>query len=102
MMELMEQLEEILSDLLQSGADTGALSAARRLEALAPRCESCGLHTAHTLLTELAAVLKERSHQLEKDDLPLTQLLCRTSRYMELCREKLQEETILERWNRFS
>lgn len=98
MTELLNDLEEVLSDLLQAGADTGAAAAAKRLRTLASQCESCGLHTGSILSVELAAHLEGRSHQLAKDDLPLTETLCRIARYLELCHEKLQEEAILDRW----
>lgn len=98
MIQLLDELEEALSDLLQAGADTGAIGEVPRFRTLAAQCEGWGLHTGSALVTELADLLEGRNHQLEKEDLSLTEVLCRTVRYLDLCREKLQEEAILERW----
>ena len=75
MTELIQEIQLALTELLQSGLDTGGPAAALRLHALAAR-----------------------AHTMEKDDLPLAAVLCRTARYLELCREKLQEESITLRW----
>ena len=85
MTELIQEVQLALTELLQSGLDTGGPAAAPRLHALAARCEELGA----------------RAHTMEKDDLPLAALLCRTARYLELCREKLQEESITLRWQAF-
>lgn len=101
MTELLQEVQLALTELLQSGLDTGGPAALPRLHALAARCEAAGLHTGSTLLTQLEEALDARSHTMEKDDLPLAAVLCRTARYLELCREKLQEESITLRWQTF-
>ena len=97
MNELLQEMEQALADLLRSGLDTGS-GAAVQLRALAVRCEDTGLHTGAALLTELADRLEVRGRTLNKDDLPLTETLCRLAHYRELCAEKYQEEAILRRW----
>ena len=47
---------------------------------------------------ELERALTARSHQEQKDDLPLAEAVCRAEWYIQLCREKLQEEQIIQRW----
>ncbi len=98
MTELLKEIGQILGDLLRSGLDTGGPSAAEKLRALSGRCEAAGLHTGAALLDELAGKLAARPHALQKDDLPLTDTLCRLVRYEELCRQKLQEESVVARW----
>lgn len=99
MTELLEEMEQVLADLLQSGFATGGPAACPRLRTLVIRCESAGLHTAAALARELETALEARLHALEKDDLPLAAAVCRTVRYLELCRDKAREEAILRRWN---
>ena len=101
MTELIQEVQLALTELLQSGLDTGGPAAAPRLHALAAQCEALGLHTGASLLTQAEEALAARAHTMEKDDLPLAALLCRTARYLELCREKLQEESITLRWQSF-
>lgn len=101
MTELIQEVQLALTELLQSGLDTGGPAAAPQLHALAARCEELGLHTGASLLTQGEEALAARAHTMEKDDLPLAALLCRTARYLELCREKLQEESITLRWQSF-
>lgn len=96
--ELLDDMELALTDLIQSGFSTGGPAAAQRLRALAQLCEDRGLHTGSALLSRLERALTARSHRVEKDDLPLAEAVCRTERYIQLCREKLQEEQIIQRW----
>ena len=98
MKELLREMELVLTDLLQSGLDTGGPSAAPRLRALARQCGDAGLHTGAALLTELETALTARAHTLKKNDQSLMAALCRAARYLALCREKLQEESIAQRW----
>ena len=108
MKELLREMELVLTDLLQSGLDTGGKgkiiaglegpSAAPRLRALARQCGDAGLHTGAALLTELETALTARAHTLKKNDQSLMAALCRAARYLALCREKLQEESIAQRW----
>lgn len=98
MTELLKEMERALADLLQSGLATGGPAAVSRLEKLKVRCGDVGLHTGAALLGELAAALSARSHRVEKDDQPAAAAFFRTVRYIELCREKLQETEIWRRW----
>lgn len=98
MTELLNEIEQALADLLRMGLATGSETMPSPLRALAERCESGGLHTGAALLAELADGLAARAHTLNKDDLPLTETLCRLAHYRELCAERQQEEAILHRW----
>ena len=98
MTQLLDGMELALADLMQSGFATGGPAAAERLHELSLQCEDCGLHTGGALLAEIEQALTARSHAMEKDDLPLTASVCRTVRYIQLCREKIQEEQIVQRW----
>lgn len=98
MTELLEEMERALADLLQSGLATGGPAAVSRLEKLGVRCKDVGLPTGAELLEELAAALSARAHAMEKDNLPAAAAFFRTVRYVELCREKLQETEIRRRW----
>lgn len=98
MTELLDDMELALTDLMQSGFSTGGPAAAERLHALSLMCEDCGLHTGGKLLSRIEQALTARSHAVEKDDLPLAASVCRTVHYIQLCREKLQEEQITQRW----
>ena len=99
MTELLNDMELALTDLMQSGFSTGGPAAAKRLHNLSLACEERGLHTGGTLLSEIERALGSRSHAVEKDDLPLAAAVCRAVRYILLCREKLQEEQIIQRWH---
>ena len=98
MTELLDDVELALTDLMQSGFSTGGPAAAKRMHDLSLACENRGLHTGGTLLSELEQALTARAHAVEKDDLPLAAAVCRAARYIQLCREKLQEEQIIQRW----
>ena len=98
MIELLNEIELALTDLLQSGLDTGGQAAVPRLRGLAARCEDMGLHTGSALLTGLEEALAARAHAVQKEDVPLAAAICRTARYLELCREKAQEGAIETRW----
>ena len=98
MTELLDDMELALTDLMQSGFSTGGEAAAKRMHDLALACEDRGLHTGGTLLSEIERVLAARPHAVEKDDLSLAAAVCRAVRYIQLCREKSQEEQIIERW----
>ena len=98
MTELLDDMELALTDLMQSGFSTGGPVAAHRMHNLSLACEDRGLHTGGALLSELEQALAARSHAVEKDDLSLAAAVCRAVRYIQLCREKLQEEQIMQRW----
>ena len=98
MTELLDDMELALTDLMQSGFSTGGEDAAKRMHNLSLACEDRGLHTGGTLLSEIEQALAARSHAVEKDDLSLAAAVCRAVRYIQLCREKLQEEQIIQRW----
>ena len=96
--ELLDDMELALTDLMQSGFSTGGSAAAKRMHNLSLACEERGLHTGGTLLSEIERALDARTHAVEKDDLPLAAAVCRAVQYIRLCREKLQEEQIIRRW----
>ena len=96
--ELLDDMELALTDLMQSGFSTGGPDAAKRMHNLSLACEDRGLHTGGALLSEIERALASRSHAVEKDDLTLAEAVCRAARYIQLCREKLQEEQIIRRW----
>ena len=98
MTELLDDMELALTDLMQSGFSTGGPDAAKRMHNLSLACEDRGLHTGGALLSEIERGLSSRSHAVEKDDLSLAEAVCRAARYIRLCREKLQEEQIIQRW----
>ena len=98
MTELLDDMELALTDLMQSGFSTGGEDAAKRMRNLSLACEDRGLHTGGALLSEIVRALAARAHTVEKADLSLAAAVCRTVRYIRLCREKLQEEQIIERW----
>lgn len=98
MIELIGRIEQALADLLQSGLSTRASAAAPELHELAEECERMGLHTGCALLTELENALVQRSHTIIKDDMPITAVICRIVKYLELCKEKMQEELIERQW----
>ncbi len=99
MNELLGRIEQALADLLQSGLSTRAAAAGPEIHALAEECERVGLHTGAALLTELESALMQRSRTIIKNDVPITAMICRLEQYLELCREKLQEELIEKRWS---
>lgn len=95
---LLDDMERALTDLFQMGFATAGPGMARRLGDLADQCESTGLHTGSTLFSELSRLLSERSHSMDKSDLPLTGLVCRAQHYITLCRTRMTGEDIRARW----
>lgn len=96
----LEAMQARLSDLLQSGLDTGGVDAAPAFSRLAQECESHGLHTGSTLMNRLAQLLDVRTHALEKQDGPLLDALFQTEHYITLCQERWQEIEIQRAWQR--
>ena len=91
-------MEARLTDLLQTGLDTGGTDAGAAFARLAEECEACGLHTGSVLMNRLAGLLEARAHVLEKEDAPLLDALFTAEHYIALCRERWQELEILEGW----
>lgn len=95
---LLDDLERALTDLLQMGLATAGVDTASRMKELADQCESTGLHTGGALFAEIARLLIERSHTMDKTDLALTAAICRAEHYITLCRTRLTEDEIRARW----
>lgn len=95
---LLDDLERAMTDLLQMGLATAGPDMAKRLRELSVRCESTGLHTGSALFAEISRLLADRSHSMDKTDLPLTAAICRTEHYITLCRNRVTEEEIRRRW----
>ena len=91
-------MEARLTDLLQTGLDTGAGDSSLDFGQLAEQCEACGLHTGHALMEQLSNLLEERTHTLDKQDGPLIEAIFQTEHYVTLCRERWQEIEILRSW----
>ena len=83
----LDAMEERLTDLLQTGLDTGAGDSAADFAGLAGQCEACGLHTGGALMERLAKLLEARAHTLDKEDSPLLEALFQAEHYIALCRE---------------
>lgn len=95
---LLDDLERALTDLLQMGLATAGVDTASRMKELADQCESTGLHTGSALSSEIAGLLSQRSHIMDKTDLALTAAVCRAEHYIMLCRTRLTEDEIQTRW----
>ena len=95
---ILDEMEQTLTDLLQMGLATAGPDFAQRILELSARCEGAGLHTGAALFGELSRLLKERRHSLDKTDLTLTAQICRAEHYITLCRSRMTEEKIRERW----
>lgn len=95
---LLEDLELSLTDLLQTGLATAGADTVRRMAELSKRCESTGLHTGAALFGSISELLDNRAHQEQKSDHELTSAICRAEHYITLCRERLTEDDIRQRW----
>lgn len=95
---LLNDLERALTDLLQMGFTTAGPDMAARLKELSEQCENAGLHTGSALFSEISRLLSQRSHTMDKADLPLTAAVCRAHHYITLCRTRMTEEDIRARW----
>lgn len=91
-------MEAHLTDLLQTGLDTGAGDSAADFGRLAEQCEACGLHTGHALMERLSNLLDARTHTLHKQDDRLIETIFQAEHYIALCRERWQEIEILRGW----
>lgn len=98
MRQLLEELEQALTDVLQMGLATAGPDMADRLESLAGRCETTGLHTGCALFTELGEAIRDRSHAMEKTDERAAEAIFRAQHYITLCRVRITEEDIRTRW----
>lgn len=94
----LDTMEARLTDLLQTGLDTGGTDAVVAFARLAEECEACGLHTGSALMERLAGLLEARAHTLEKEDGPLLDALFTAEHYIALCRERWQETEIQRAW----
>ena len=94
----LDAMEMRLTDLLQTGLDTGGTDAGAAFARLAEECEAYGLHTGSVLMGRLAGLLEARAHALEKEDGPLLDALFTAERYIALCRERWQETEIQRAW----
>ena len=98
MKELLDDLERGLTDLLQMGLATAGADMVRRLRELSDRAEGAGLHTGGALLSQIASLLEERAHTMEKTDLDTAAAVFRAQHYITLCSARLTEEDIRARW----
>ena len=98
MRQILDDMERTLTDLLQMGLATAGPDMAKRLRDQSERCEATGLHTGAALMGELAGLLTRRSHAMDKTDLSLTAAICHTEHYIKLCRTRMTEEDIRQRW----
>lgn len=98
MKELLDDMERAMADLMLSGYATGA-ELAGRFRNLGTECSRIGLKNGGAWMEEIARALEQRTHSVRKEDLVITELLCRAVGYVRLCREKLQEEEIAVRWD---
>lgn len=95
---LLDDLEQGLTDLLQMGLATAGADMVKRFRELSERCEAAGLHTGAGLFSELSGLLAERSHRMDRTDMSLTAAVCRAEHYITLCRSRMTEEDIRNRW----
>lgn len=98
MNDCLNAMETRLTDLLQTGLDTGAGDSAADFQQLAQQCEACGLHTGRALMEQLSNLLDQRTHTLHKQDAPLMEVIFQAEHYIALCRERWQEIEILRGW----
>lgn len=98
MNQCLNAMEARLTDLLQTGLDTGSRDSAANFGQLAEQCEACGLHTGHALMERLSDLLDERTHTLKKQDSPLMEVIFQAEHYIALCRERWEEIEILRGW----
>lgn len=98
MNQCLNTMEAHLTDLLQTGLDTGSTDSAADFKRLAEQCEACGLHTGHALMEQLSNLLDMRTHTLHKQDGPLLDVIFQAEHYIALCRERWQELEILRGW----
>ena len=95
---LLDDMERAMADLMLSGYGTGA-ELAGRFRLLGEECSRIGLQNGGAWMEEIALGLEKRTHSIQKEDLALTENLCRAASYVRLCREKIQETQIIERWD---
>lgn len=94
-------MESLLTDLLQTGLDTGSIDSAAEFKRLAEECEACGLHTGSASMQKLSDLLDMRTHTLNKQDTSLIDTIFQAEHYITLCRERLQEVEILRSWKEY-
>ncbi len=94
----LNDMEACLTDLLQTGLDTGAGDSAAEFVRLAEQCEASGLHTGQALMERLSKLLDERTHTFAKQDETLMEIIFQAQYYITLCRERWQEMEIMRGW----
>lgn len=98
MQRLLEELERALTDLLQMGLATAGPDLAARFSHLAQQAENIGAHTASRLCADIGTLLDQRAHALEKNDRAVTAAVFRAVHYITLCRTRMTEQDIRDRW----
>lgn len=98
MRQLLQEMEQALTDLLQMGLATAGPQMADRMGGLSEKCEATGMHTGGALFARLAEAIRERGHAMEKSDAGAAEALFRAQYYITLCQMRLTEEDIRLRW----
>lgn len=98
MRELLQELEQALTDLLLLGLATAGTDMVARMHGLSRKCEETGLHTGSSLFAELGRAIAERSHSVEKSDHRAAEAIFRAQHYITLCQTRMTEEDIRDRW----
>ena len=94
----LDDFERALTDLLQMGIATAGADMWKRFARLGEAAGNIGAHTGASLCGEIAKLLEQRTHDLNKTDLTLTAAVFRAEHYITLCRARMTEEDIRRRW----
>lgn len=100
MRQLLDDMELALTDLFQMGLSTAGPDMAKRMAELSRRCADMGLHTGGALFGTIAKGLEAQAHSLLKNEWDLAAAVCRAQHYITLCRERMTEEDIRQRWQK--
>lgn len=95
MKQFLEEIQEALGDLFQSGLNSVLEETLGNLERLAEESSSLGLHRAGSDLAFLKKALSEKRHQMEFDPKPVLEVWVQLTDYVRICLEKVSLDQAL-------
>ena len=89
---LLADVADLLEDLYQSGFDTVHDSTLEALKRMAGQTAVYGMELLSDLLSQLTDGLAMRRHQIEHKEDSLIDIYAKLNQYIDLCREKIEQD----------
>lgn len=87
MIELLNEAQEILNDLFESGLESVLDETIKRMIIIGEEFENRGLHQGAEDFKQLEHLLRKKSHEMKFDLELIIKMIWRLSKYISLCKE---------------